>query len=111
MRRQSQIIKLEIAGFKFTWDDTKARTNKRHHDVTFAEAASCWLDPFNVESGDSEHSQNESRWLLIGTSKLTRLLICWFAERQVNGDEAVRIIGARKVNLSERQRYEENKNY
>lgn len=104
-----QIIKLEIAGFKFTWDDNKARLNKRNHGVAFEEAASCWLDPFNAESDDPKHSLDESRWLLIGTSKLNRLLICWFTERQVNGDEVVRIIGARKVNLSERQLYEENK--
>jgi hypothetical protein len=102
-------IKLEIAGFKFTWDDDKARLNKRKHGVAFEEAASCWLDPFNVESDDPEHSLDEPRWLLIGTSKLNRLLICWFTERQMHGEEVVRIIGARKVNLSERQRYEENK--
>ncbi len=105
-----QIIKLEIAGFKFTWDDNKARLNKRNHGVAFEEAASCWLDPFNVESDDPEHSLDESRWLLIGTSKLGRLLICWFAERQVKGEEVVRIVGARKVNLKERQRYEEAPN-
>jgi hypothetical protein len=27
-----QIIKLEIAGFKFTWDDNKARLNKRYEE-------------------------------------------------------------------------------
>ena len=109
MSRQNQIIKFQFAGFKFSWDDTKARMNKRNHGVAFEEAASCWLDPLNVESADPEHSLNESRWLLVGASKLNRLLICWFTERQVNVDEVVRIIGARKVNLSERLRYEENK--
>ncbi|MDZ7291976.1 MAG: BrnT family toxin [candidate division KSB1 bacterium] len=107
MRRQCQKFKLAIAGLKFTWDDNKARANERKHGVTFEEAASCWLDPFNLESDDPEHSTDESRWLLIGTSKLNRLLICWFTVRQFNHEELIRIIGARKANSSEREQYEE----
>jgi len=94
MRRQSQIVKLKFAGLKFTWDDFKARANERNHGVTFEEAASCWLDPYNLEFDDTEHSQEESRWLLLGTSRLNRLLICWFTERRGNREEVIRIIGA-----------------
>jgi hypothetical protein len=61
MSRQSQIIKLELTGVKFTWDDMKARSNIRKHDVAFEEAATCWLDPFKLETDDPEHSDNESR--------------------------------------------------
>jgi uncharacterized DUF497 family protein len=107
MRRQSQKIKLEIAGLKFTWDDNKARANERKHGVTFEEAASYWLDPFNSESDDPEHSVDESRWLLIGTSQLNRLLVCWFTEREFKNEKVIRIIGARKANANERERYEE----
>ncbi len=48
-----QIIKLEIAGFKFTWDDNKARLNKRNHGVAFEEAASC-MKKTNVNRNDWE---------------------------------------------------------
>jgi len=107
MSRQSQIIKLKVAGIKFTWDESKARANERNHGVAFEEAASCWLDPFNFEFDDTEHSQNESRWLLLGTGKLSRLLICWFTERRVNREKVIRIIGARKATSSERTKYED----
>jgi len=107
MGRQSQKIKLEIAGLKFTWHDSKRRANEREHGVTFEEAASCWLDPFNLESYDAVHSVNESRWFLIGMSKLNRLVVCWFTEREFNQEQVIRIIGARKASSSERERYEE----
>ncbi len=110
MSRQSKIVKLEIAGLKFTWDAAKARANERDHGVAFEEAASCWFDPYKLESYDAEHSTDETRWLLIGTSKLNRLLVCWFTERKINQQEIIRLIGARKVSQKERKRYEEATN-
>jgi hypothetical protein len=83
MSRQNQIVKLELAGIKFTWDDKKALLNVRNHRVAFEEAATCWLDPFKLETDDPEHSDDEPRWLLTGTSQLNRLLICWFTERKL----------------------------
>lgn len=100
-------MQLEIGGLKFSWDKNKALTNERKHDVTFEEAASCWLDPFSIEFDDPEHSLEESRWLLMGTSKFHRLLICWFAERKFENEEIIRLIGARKPTPTERKRYEE----
>lgn len=107
MKRKGHAAKLEIADLKSTWDDSKALANIRSHGITFEEAATCWLDPFKMEVRDSEHSIVEPRWLLIGLSKLNRLLVCWFTERKLGRFEAIRLIGARKPSAKERTRYEE----
>ena len=107
MARYNRTIRFQIGELKFAWNEKKARENERKHGVTFEEVASCWLDPFGAEFYDEEHTTEEPRWFYMGVSKFSRLLICWFTERETIHEETIRIIGARKVNASERQRYEE----
>lgn len=65
----------------FEWDASKAELNFRKHGVTFDEATTVFGDPFGLLLPDPDHSLSEMRFLLLGTSRLQRLLVVAFAER------------------------------
>lgn len=87
---------------KFEWDDEKAQTNLEKHGVSFGEATEVFYDPNALEDYDSEHSEDEARFFIIGLSS-RRLLYVIYAER--TGD-VVRIISARKADKAESEIYE-----
>lgn len=87
---------------KFEWDDEKAQANLEKHGVSFGEATEVFYDPNALEDYDSEHSEDEARFFIIGLSS-RRLLYVIYAER--TGD-VVRIISARKADKAERENYE-----
>jgi uncharacterized protein len=76
---------------EFEWDPGKAATNLHKHGVSFTEASSVFADPLASIFPDTEHSDSESREILVGYSERGRLLIVSFTERPPN----VRIISAR----------------
>ena len=88
---------------EFEWDEDKARSNMKKHRVTFEEAESAFSDPISLTIYDEEHSVDEARYVLIGESDRSRLLVISFTER---GDR-YRIISARVANRPERKQYEE----
>ena len=88
----------------FVWNIAKSNANYLKHGVSFGEAASAFSDPCARVIHDADHSDEESRWLLIGLSERLRLLIVVHVER---GDR-IRIISARKATRQERVQYEEN---
>lgn len=87
----------------FEWDETKAATNLAKHGVAFDEAKTIFGDPLYVDFYDPEHSDDEPRYLIIGTSQQGRLLIVSYTERA----EAIRLISARELTPTEREAYEE----
>ena len=89
---------------RFSWDSRKAESNWAKHGVTFEEAVSVFADPFGRIFDDAAHSERERRELIVGHSKLRRLLLVNFSERE----ERIRIISARKATRAERKDYEEN---
>jgi uncharacterized DUF497 family protein len=87
---------------RFEWDNQKARANIAKHGVTFGEATEVFDDPNALEDYDPEHSDEESRFIIIGMS--TRRLLCVvYAERVA---DTVRIISARKAHRVEQKNYE-----
>ena len=88
----------------FEWDEDKALTNKKKHQVDFEEASSVFADPLARIFGDEAHSIEELREILIGHSELGRLLLVSFTER---GPDRIRIISARVATKKERKGYEE----
>ena len=65
----------------FEWDPTKARSNLRKHDVSFPESATVLRDPFGITVYDPDHSQEEDRYITIGTSGSRRLLMVSHTDR------------------------------
>lgn len=88
---------------KLEWDEEKAAANLVKHKVSFEEAKTVFADPLYVDFYDPDHSFDEHRYIIIGESQQRRLLIVSYTER----DDTVRLISAREVTRSERERYEE----
>lgn len=84
---------------KFEWDATKASANVKKHCVTFEEAQSIFYDEFAIQFFDEEHSSEEERFLLLGMSTGTRLLLVCHCERE--SGNVIRIISARKATKRE----------
>ena len=89
---------------RFSWDPQKAESNWAKHGVTFEEAVSVFADPLARIFDDAWHSETEPRELILGNSKLRRLILVSFVE----DEEKVRVISARKATRAERSDYEEN---
>lgn len=90
---------------RFEFDPRKALSNLKKHNVSFPEATTAFADTLSAEFLDSDHDDEEERWILIGMSAYQRLLFVVYTVRQ----EAIRIIGARLATANERNHYEENK--
>ena len=87
----------------YEWDPAKAAANLRKHGVSFAEAASVFLDPMALTFDDPDHSDEEDREITIGVSTKQRVL---FVSHCARGDR-IRIISARKATQKERKQYAE----
>lgn len=83
----------------FEWDQAKASANLRKHGVSFEEAQTVFYDDFAVQFFDDEHSGEEERFLLLGMSTGTRLLLVCHCER--DSGHVIRIISARKATKRE----------
>ncbi len=83
------------------WDPVKAAANEQKHDVSFMEAAGCFLDPLQVAFYDPDHSDDEDREILIGHSHRGRLLIVVYTLR----GETIRIVSARRATRKEARDY------
>jgi uncharacterized protein len=83
----------------FEWDAVKATTNLKKHLVSFEEAKSVFHDEFAVQFFDTEHSELEDRFLMLGMSSETKLLIVCHCEREAG--KVIRIISARKATKHE----------
>lgn len=87
----------------FEWDEDKARANLKKHKVSFEEGKTIFNDPVLFTFPDEEHSENEERYINIGTSEKGRILVLTHTERQGK----IRIISCRKATGRERRFYEE----
>jgi uncharacterized DUF497 family protein len=87
---------------EFEWDDRKAEYNLHRHGVSFTEAATLFYDPLSITFDDPDHSDDEERFIIIGTSAQQRLLIVGHTDR---GDR-IRLISARTLKPRERRLYE-----
>jgi uncharacterized DUF497 family protein len=87
----------------YEYDPEKAAANLRKHKVSFAEAASVFLDPLALTFSDPDHSDVEDREITIGMSSKPRVLFVSHCER---GDR-IRIISARRATSKERLHYEQ----
>ena len=89
---------------KFIWDEEKAKANVRKHHVSFEEASSVFADENARVKHDSEHSDEEDRFIILGFSSTLRILVVCHVYRQ--GDQIIRLISARKATRNERRDYE-----
>lgn len=89
---------------RFEWDTVKAATNQKKHGISFEEAKSVFYDEFAIQFYDDDNSQAEDRFLMLGLSCESRILIVCHCER--DSGNTIRIISARKATRNERKHYE-----
>ena len=91
---------------RFEWDNQKNRSNKKKHGVSFEEAQSVFYDEFAIQFYDDE-TTDEHRFILLGLSNESQVLVVIHCERGADGEE-LRIISARKATKKEHQHYQGN---
>ena len=87
----------------FEWNEAKSRANLKKHGVSFEEAQSVFFDEYAVQFCDDEHSSEEDRFVMLGMSNLSRVLVVCHCERA--SGEVIRIISPRKATKKERGFY------
>jgi hypothetical protein len=84
--------------YSFEWDPTKATSNLADHGVSFDEATTVFGDILAMNMP----SEGEQRFLVLGMSRASRLVVVSYAERPPR----TRIISARLATGHERRKYE-----
>ncbi len=88
----------------FDWDPAKADSNIKKHGVSFEESCSVFYDEFAVQFFDQKNADQEDRFLMLGMSNKTNVLIVCHCERD-NGN-TIRIISSRKATKKEQMHYQ-----
>jgi len=70
----------------YEWDSTKASANLRKHKVSFAEAASVFIDPLAWTFEDPNHSDQENREITIGISSKGRAVLISHCCREIESE-------------------------
>lgn len=87
----------------FEWDKKKEKANVQKHGVSFEDARTAFYDEHALQFFDPDHSEDEERFILLGTNhKLKALVVCHcFRESET----LIRIISARTADKEERDAY------
>lgn len=87
---------------RFEWDPDKAKRNLAKHGVSFEDAATAFGDPLSLTIFDPDHSDDEDRFILVGSTGGGHLVVVAHVDRA----GVVRIISARIATKRERRTYE-----
>ena len=94
--------------FDFDWDANKARANLKKHQVPFRLATSVFRDPLARTIYDTEHSDDEERWVTLGRAANGQVLVVVHTSEEVSATEQrIRIISARRADKLEARDYEQ----
>ena len=88
---------------RFEWDLKKASANLRKHRISFAEAQDVFFDEHALLTADPDHSVIEDRFVVLGMSARSRLLVVCHCYRE--SEEVIRIISAIRADRHEREQY------
>jgi uncharacterized protein len=89
---------------RFEWDDDKDAQNRAKHGIDFDEASEAFDDPWAMIEFDAIHSDDEERWLLLGSTLGRRTLVVVV---HTHRDGRIRVISARRATRAETRTYEE----
>ena len=91
----------------FQRNPKKNNANIKMHNISFEEARAVFKNENARLISDPEHSENEERFIILGTSNKLRLLVVVHTYKE--NDEIIRIISARKATKTESEYYYEVK--
>jgi len=92
-----------MLGLTFEWDENKNQANIAKHSVSFNEAVTVFADENAMVVADADHSVQEERFVILGLSLNSRLLVVCHCYRE--SDTVIRIISARRANKQEAGHY------
>lgn len=92
-----------MSELSFEWDTKKAAQNEAKHGVTFDEAKTVFYDERALVIPDPDHSKVEERFVIMGMSALSRVLVAVHCFR--SNHNVIRIISARRAGTKEMQPY------
>jgi uncharacterized DUF497 family protein len=88
---------------RFQWDPAKAKSSLEKHGIAFEEATTVFGDPLSMTIYDPMHSDREDRFVTVGMSAQSNLLVVVHADRT----DGIRIISARHATRTEGRQYYE----
>lgn len=92
-----------MSKLSFEWDSVKAATNAAKHGITFLEAQTVFYDDDALVIPDPDHSQDEDRFIIMGQSEQSQMLVVVHCFRQAGS--SIRIISARRAGTKEQKPY------
>ena len=94
--------------YDFEWDPEKARRNRRKHRVGFEQGAMVFRDPRAASLYDDDHSETEDRWVTLGLSAGSGLLVVHHTFEEIDASHVrIRIFSCRKATPDQRRQYGE----
>jgi uncharacterized protein len=87
----------------FEWDDNKAASNLKKHNISFEQARCAFDDRSVIMTDDPESSHDEDRYLAVGRVDGRLLTVSYTLRAQ-----RTRIISARQANTREQHDYDCN---
>ena len=87
----------------FEWDENKNAINRKKHNISFEEAKTVFYDEEALVIEDSEHSEYEERFIILGMSASLKLLVVCHCYRE--SETIIRIISARRATKRESAQY------
>lgn len=94
--------------YDFEWDPEKAKQNRHKHHVSFEQGATVFRDPKAASLYDDEHSKTEDRWVTLGLSVGSGLLVVHHTFEQIDSEHArIRIFSCRKATANQIRQYGE----
>ncbi|MBI3734913.1 BrnT family toxin [Candidatus Sumerlaeota bacterium] len=88
---------------RFEWDETKNKSNRRKHGVSFEEARFAFHDENAKVYFDPDHSEEEERFILLGRGFRPEILVVCRCYRE--RETVIRIISARRADKDEEAAY------
>lgn len=85
----------------FQYDPSKAASNLKKHEVSFADAEGVFFDPLAIHQLDPD-SEDEERFLAVGMGSAGLILVVVYGLRS----EEIRLISARRATRREVKDYE-----
>ena len=85
----------------FEWYEGNSQKNWHLHRVTDAECEEIFFNEPLLLARDDKHSQNETRYFVLGQTESGRMLFVAFALRE----KLIRIISAREMTRNEKRKY------
>ena len=94
--------------YDLEWDPKKAHANIGKHGTSFEDGATIFNAPNALTLFDTEHNDNEDRWITLGISKSGSFLVVCHTFHEVDKESCViRIFSCRKATKNEIKQYGE----